>query len=101
TSDETLVARRRLVDVGDVLSSFVERGCARRGDAVARGARRYRKVEDEVRPEQRLVELEHLVEIEPARHITGQPGEQEPVGDDELAVPQRRKHDILDPVSEI
>ena len=66
-----------------------------------RRACRHGEIEDEVWPDQRFVELEDLIEIQPARDVAGKAGEEEPVGDDQLALPQRGQDDALDAVSEI
>ena len=99
--DEALIALDRIVDVGHVLAGFVEIRHARRRDPFARRDRRHREVEDEVGPQQRLIQLQHPIEIETARDVAREAGEQKPVGNDELPVPERRQDDLLDAMAEI
>ena len=51
-----------------------------RGNALAGRHRRHGEIEDEVGPQERLIQFEHPIEVEAARHIAGKAGEKEPVG---------------------
>ncbi len=99
--DEPPEALDGILDLGDVLTGLVVRGWPRGGDPQAGRGRRDGEVEHDVRPEQRLVQLQHPVEIQPSRHVTGQTREQKAVGNDELSSPERREDLLLDSMAEI
>src|SRR5262245_55878488 len=81
TRDEPVIALDRVLHRGDVLTRLVEAGSARRGHPLARCPGRYREVEDEVGPEQRLIELQYPIEIEAAGDVARQAGEEKSIGD--------------------
>ncbi len=99
--DETAIARERIVDAGDVLPRLVEAHLAGGRDPATRDLRRHREVEDEIRPQQRRVALEEPIELEAARGVARERGEQVAIGEHRLASPERRQDLGLDAVAEI
>ena len=95
------IAGERILDAGHVLAGFVEMRRARRGDAAPGILRRHREVDHQVGPQQRRVGVQQPVEIEAARGVAGQRGEQIAIGEHGLAGPQRRQDRGFDAVPEI
>jgi len=48
-----------------------------------------------------LVQLQHPIQIETAGDVSRQTGEEKPVGNHQLPVPERRQDDLLDAMAEI
>src|SRR6516225_6008901 len=99
--DEALIALDGVIQLGHVLAGFVEARCARRGYASFGGSGRHGKVKHEIGPEQRLIELQDPVEVEPASDVPRERGEQKTVGNDQLARPERRQNDMVHAMAEI
>ncbi len=99
--DELPIARQRVVEPGDILPGLVEAGRARGRDPAARVLRAEREVDDEIRPDERGVELQQPVEVEPASGVPRQRREEVPIGDHRLARPERRQDGRLEPVTKV
>ena len=101
TADELMIALKRVVDPGHILTRLVILRRAGRRDALAARLRRDRKIEDDVRPVQRRVNVEQPIQLQAASGITRQRREEKSVGHDHLALDQRGNDFVLQTMAEI
>ena len=59
------------------------------------------KIQHQVWPDEGLIELQHPVQVEASGHVACQSGVQEPIGDDQMAFPQRGQDLLLHAVPEV
>src|SRR5215831_13895888 len=101
TADELAIALKRIIEIGHVLTRFIKLGRTGGRYAFAAGFGRNGKIEDDIRPIQRRIDVQQPIQCQTSRSVASQGSKQKTVGDNHLALNESGYDFGFEPVPEI